>query len=88
MIGVDLTIVEKILNDYPLLETVLQGGIVSKKMCRELLEIDRATMDKIYSDLILAQAVMGTSSSCFKAKSDTIKYLRERRRKRNESESK
>lgn len=71
--------VEKILNRYPQLEIVLSGGMVSKKLCRELLDIDKWLMDDLYKDLLLAGAIKGTSSSSFKAKDDTLALIRERR---------
>lgn len=71
--------VEKILNRYPQLEVVLSGGMVSKKLCRELLDIDKWLMDDLYKELLLAGAIKGTSSSSFKAKEDTLALIRERR---------
>lgn len=73
--------VEKILDRYPQLEVVLSSGMVSKKLCRELLEIDKWLMDDLYKDLLLAGAIKGTSSSSFKAKDDTLTLIRERRTK-------
>lgn len=73
--------VEKILDRYPQLEIVLSGGMVSKKLCRELLDIDKWLMDDLYKDLLLAGAIKGTSSSSFKAKDDTLALIRERRAK-------
>lgn len=71
--------VEKILDRYPQLEIVLSSGMVSKKLCRELLDIDKWLMDDLYKDLLLAGAIKGTSSSSFKAKDDTLALIRERR---------
>lgn len=71
--------VEKILDKYPQLEIVLSSGMVSKKLCRELLDIDKWLMDELYKELLLAGAIKGTSSSSFKAKEDTIALIRERR---------
>lgn len=71
--------VEKILDRYPQLEVVLSSGMVSKKLCRELLDIDKWLMDDLYKDLLLAGAIKGTSSSSFKAKDDTLALIRERR---------
>lgn len=71
--------VEKILDRYPQLEIVLSSGMVSKKLCRELLDIDKWLMDDLYKDLLLAGAIKGTSSSSFKAKDDTLTLIRERR---------
>lgn len=71
--------VEKILDRYPQLEIVLSSGMVSKKLCRELLDIDKWLMDDLYKDLLLAGAIKGTSSSSFRAKDDTLALIRERR---------
>lgn len=73
--------VEKILDRYPQLELVLSSGMVSKKLCRELLDIDKWLMDDLYKDLLLAGAIKGTSSSSFRAKDDTLALIRERRAK-------
>ena len=72
---------EAVLNKYPKLEIVLLGGMVSKKLCRELLDVDKWLMDDIYKELLLAGAVKGTSSSMFKAKEDTLQLIRERQLK-------
>lgn len=71
--------VEAIFNKYPQLEIVLSGGMVSRKLCRELLDIDKWLMDEIYKELILAGAIKGTSSSSFRAKDDTLTLIKERR---------
>lgn len=71
--------VSKILDTYPKLEIVLSGGMVSKKLCRELLDVDKWLMDDIYKELLLAGAVKGLSSSSFRAKDDTLELIRERR---------
>ena len=75
----DKTKVERVLNRYPQLEIIMLSGAVSKKMCRELLDIDKWLMDELYKDLILAGAVTGVSSSMFKAKEDTVLLIRQRR---------
>lgn len=75
--------VERILDNYPLLETILSSGMVSKKMCRELLDIDKWLMDDLYKELMLAGAVKGLSSSTFRAKEDTLLLIKERRTARN-----
>lgn len=70
---------EKILNRYPQLEVLLQAGMVSKKLCREVLDLDKWLMDDLYKDMLLAGMVKGTSSSCFRAKEDTILLIKERK---------
>lgn len=74
--------VERILNNYPQLEVIMSSGMVSKKLCRELLDIDKWLMDDLYKDLLLAGAIKGTSSSMFRAKEDTLELIRERRERR------
>ena len=76
----DKTKVERILDRYPKLEIVLSSGMVSKKLCREVLDIDKWLMDDLYKDLLLAGAIKGTSSSSFRAKEDTLTLIKERRR--------
>ena len=71
-------IVEPILKKFPELDVALRAGIVSLKMTRDLLGIDRYLMQDIYKDLIKAGAVVGVSSSCFRASSAMQEYLKER----------
>lgn len=71
-------IVEPILKKFPELDVALRAGIVSLKMTRDLLGIDRYLMQDIYKDLIKAGAVVGVSSSCFRASPAMQEYLKER----------
>lgn len=71
--------VTRILDTYPQLEIILSSGMISKKLCRELLDIDKWLMDDLYKDLMLAGAIKGTSSSMFRAKEDTLTLIRNRR---------
>lgn len=71
--------VERILDKYPQLEIILSSGMISKKLCRELLDIDKWLMDDLYKELMLAGAIKGTSSSMFRAKEDTLALIRSRR---------
>ena len=71
--------VNRILNRYPQLEVILSSGMVSKKLCRELLDIDKWLMDDLYKDMLLAGAIKGTSSSSFRAKDDTLLLIKRRR---------
>lgn len=70
--------VEPILTKYPELDVALRAGIVSLKLVRDLLGIDRYLMQDIYKELIKAGAVVGTSSSCFRASPAMQEYLKER----------
>lgn len=80
----DKTKVERILDKYPQLEIVLSSGMVSKKLCRELLDIDKWLMDDLYKELLLAGAVKGISSSMFRAKDDTLALIKQRREANND----
>lgn len=71
--------VERILDKYPQLEIVMSSGMVSKKLCRELLDLDKWLMDDLYKELLLAGAVKGISSSMFRAKDDTLALIKQRR---------
>lgn len=69
---------DKILERDPKLEIVLRSGVVSMKMARRVLAIDKWAMEELYQDLIEAQAVKGVSSSNFKATPETLEYLEAR----------
>lgn len=70
--------VEKHLKKYPELAIALRAGVVSMKMTRELIDVDRYLMNDIYKDLVTAGAVVGVSSSCFRASPAMLDYLKER----------
>lgn len=78
-IGLDVEKLDKMLDKYPALEIILLSGMVSMKMCRELLDIDRWKMQDIYKELVLMQAVSGVSSSNFRAKEDAVLRIKQRR---------
>lgn len=78
MIELKTDIVEEVLTKYPELGVVLRAGVVSIKLTREMLDIDRYLMQDIYKKLIQAGAVVGVSSSCFKASPAMLDYLKER----------
>ena len=79
MIELKTDIVEEVINKYPELGVVLRAGVVSIKLTREMLDIDRYLMQDIYKKLIQAGAVVGVSSSCFRASPAMLEYLRERK---------
>jgi hypothetical protein len=78
MVELKTDIVEEVLTKYPELGVVLRAGVVSIKLTREMLDIDRYLMQDIYKKLIQAGAVVGVSSSCFKASPAMLEYLKER----------
>lgn len=71
--------VQGILKKYPELEIALRAGVVSIKMVRELLDIDRYLMNDIYKELMKAGAVIGVSSSCFRASPELLDFLKTRK---------
>lgn len=78
MIELKTDIVEEIITKYPELGVVLRAGVVSIKLTREMLDIDRYLMQDIYKKLIQAGAVVGVSSSCFRASPAMLEYLKTR----------
>lgn len=76
--GLDRNAIDKLMDKYPELEVALRAGVVSMKMVRELIDVDRWLMQDIYKKLVIAGAVEGVSSSCFKASKDCKLYLQER----------
>ena len=78
MSGFKPEIVEPILKKYPEFCVVFRAGVVSLKMVRDLLGIDRYLMQDVYKELVKAGAVVGVSSSCFRASADMLEYLKER----------
>lgn len=74
----DRQTVDKLMDKYPQLEYALRAGVVSMKMVREVIDVDRWLMQDIYKKLVLAGAVEGVSSSCFKASKTCRVYLQER----------
>lgn len=79
MIPFKLEMIEPLLQKYPDLVIALSAGVVSMKMVRELLDIDRYLMNDLYKTLMKAGAVTGVSSSCFRATPSMLEYLRARR---------
>lgn len=78
MFGFDSEKVENLILKYPELAIALRAGVVSMKMVRELLDVDRYLMLDIYKELVKAGAVVGVSSSCFRASPMMMEYLKER----------
>ena len=74
----DRCTIDKLMDKYPQLEIALRAGVVSMKMVRELIDVDRWLMQDIYKQLVVAGAVEGVSSSCFKASKPCKVYLQER----------
>lgn len=77
--SLNVEVVEGYLKKFPELDVVLRAGIVSMKMTRELLGLTRVEMQDMYKRLVLAGAVVGSSSSCFRASKELREYLDQRK---------
>lgn len=74
----DEQVVEKWFDRYPKLETICCVGTVSLKMAREVLRIDRYEMYDIFIELVEANAVYQSGSSCFRATPALREYVLQR----------
>lgn len=70
---------DKLVAKYPKLPLLLTSGVISMKVSRNMLDIDRWLMDDLYLALIECQAVLGIGSSTFKATPAALAYIEERR---------
>ena len=74
---------EKILElfeKHPKLETFIGAGLISLKMAREILGVDRYYMySEIFLVLVTSGAVNGCSANTFRATPELKEFLRERR---------
>lgn len=69
---------ERLLVKYPGLDFLLLGGVITNKLCRTLLDIDRWEMEDLQGALIKAMCVRGLSNSSFRAVPQVEEYIRER----------
>lgn len=74
----DTRIVDKYMNKYPMLEAIFQAGVVSLKLTREVIDVDRWLMNDIYKDLLLAGAVKGLASGAYRATEECLEYIERR----------
>lgn len=74
----DREYLEKLLERYPVLTVIFQGGVLSKKLVRELLDVDKWFMDDLYKEWLLKKLVKGVGSSYFKAADEVLEYIKER----------
>lgn len=68
----------KLLTKYPGLDYILLGGVVSTKLARTVLSIDRWEMQDLQAALLKNGLIRGLSSSTFRAIPQAVDYLRER----------
>lgn len=63
--------VREILTKHPNLAIAFKAGLISRRLCREMLGITKWEMDDLYIDLIRAGAIKVLSSSAFRATDET-----------------
>lgn len=71
---------ELLLGKYPLLERILLGGILTKKLLRTLLGIDKWEADTLHGNLRMCGAIYITSAVLFRATDECIAYLEQRKK--------
>lgn len=67
--------VKELLLKYPNLRIALKAGLISRKLCKDMLGITKWDMDDLYVDLIRAGAIKVLSSSAFRATEDTMNIV-------------
>ena len=77
--GLDTKVVLKWFDKFPKMETFIGAGAISKKMARDILDIDKYLMDDAVNELVCAGAIKMTSSAVFRASEDLQTLLAERR---------
>lgn len=64
--------VREILERYPNLRIAFKAGLISRRLCKDMIGITKGEMDDLYVDLIRAGAIKVLSSSAFRATEDTM----------------
>jgi hypothetical protein len=67
--------VREILVQYPNLRIALKAGLISRRLCKDMLGITKWDMDDLYTDLIRYGAIKVLSSSAFRATEDTMNII-------------
>ena len=67
----------KLLIKYPKLAIVLLSGVVSKKLTRTMLDIDKWLVEDLYAALITCGAVRGLTNATFRATKEAENYIKE-----------
>lgn len=67
--------VRELLTKYPKLIIAFKAGLISRRLCRDILEITKWEMDDLYTDLVRAGAIKVLSSSAFRATEDTMNVI-------------
>lgn len=67
--------VRELLSKYPKLKTALNAGLISRRLCREVIGISKWEMDDLYVDLVKAGAIRVLSSSAFRGTQEMMDLL-------------
>lgn len=65
----------EILTQHPNLRIAFQAGLISRRLCRDMLGIEKWDMDDLYIDMIRAGGIRVLSSSAFRATEDTLNLI-------------
>lgn len=64
-----------ILLRHPNLRIAFKAGLISRRLCKDMLGITKWEMDDLYVDLIRSGAIRVLSSSAFRATEDTLNVI-------------
>lgn len=67
--------VRVILTQYPSLRVAFKAGLISRRLCRSMINVTKGDMDDLYVDLIRYNAIRVLSSSAFRATDDTLNLI-------------
>lgn len=66
---------KELLEQYPMLKVALKAGLISRRLCRDILGITKWEMDDLYTDLVRISAIKVLSSSAFRATEDMMNVI-------------
>lgn len=75
----DVEVVKKWIERYPVLENFIGAGNINLKLAREILEVDKDFMYDIFKELVASGAVTVCSYNSWRATKDLQQFLKERR---------
>lgn len=67
--------VRELLTKYPNLRIAFKAGLISRRLCKDMIGITKGDMDDLYVDLIRYGAIKVLSSSAFRATEDTMNVI-------------
>ena len=67
--------VREILTKYPNLRIAFKAGLISRRLCKDMIGITKGDMDDLYVDLIRYGAIRVLSSSAFRATQETMDVI-------------